>query len=91
MTSRQKRFRKQQAEEVKLALTGHVRCPRCEKFAKDELRVSFWVPTAPAMCLACRNDSEIEFIESVTKDMGKEVRFATKARTKMIYGKSRKL
>lgn len=91
MTSREKKFQRKQAEEVKLALTGHVRCPRCKKFTKDELEESFWMANSPTMCLACRNYTEIEFIESVTRDMGKAASVAMKSRAEMIFGKKRKL
>lgn len=35
MTSRQKRFQREQAEEVQMALTGHTRCPQCKKFFRE--------------------------------------------------------
>ncbi|MCK5603974.1 hypothetical protein KAR91_18955 [Candidatus Pacearchaeota archaeon] len=87
MTSRQKRFQREQAEEVKLVLTGHVRCPRCKKLTKkDELKTSFWDPSSPPVCLACRNDLEIEFIESVSKDMAGDVKNGISTITKAIFG-----
>ena len=90
MTSRQKRFQREQAEEVKMALTGHPRCPRCRKFAKkDGLKTSFWDTSSPPVCLACRNDLEIEFIETVSKDMEEGARAGVSTQTKAIFGKKK--
>lgn len=59
MTCREIRFRKKAAEEVRLVLTGHVKCPKCRKYVKPVDIIAPHLLVADAMCRKC-SDKKIE-------------------------------
>lgn len=91
MTSRQKRFRKKQAENVRKLLKGYVGCPKCKEYVEPtEVFESIWIATGGVACEKCRDKIEVEFIRMMTKDFDAHSKTMVKARTTKIYGKTLK-